>query len=181
MKQYLVISFLLLSTLLVKAQPDQKCKIALVAEIKDSLYRFTSDQCFLLLDYKSGKFHLEVPVNSFYSERDSITHFLYTRTSSLIYDGNTGVDLFNLLNDQKNSGEYFPMNGSLNLNGITKGIVSQYALVKLNNSPANTDQYMRITFLMDINPGEFGINKYVPLLTKPLRIEIIEQRLNVQQ
>jgi hypothetical protein len=162
------------------AQPDQKCKVTVVAEVKDSLFEVVSDQGLISLNYKSGEFMLTIPLSSFDSNIDTLDGFMDASESQLSYTGNIGVDFFEFMNNEENTGKYFPIKGTLTLNNTTKGMLGQYALFKQNNNRDVNDQQIRITFIMDINPTDFGINAYIPALTKPIHIEVLEQPLNRQ-
>jgi polyisoprenoid-binding protein YceI len=178
MKLYHLLLSALLSICLAHAQPDQRCKVSVIVGIRDSVYELTSDQGYITFNYESGKFNLTLPINSLYSPLDTIAAFIKTSNGYLTYKGTTNVNSFDLTNTQMNTNKYFPMEGLLSLNGITKGIISQYALSKLNDGRDNTDRQMRITLMMNINPIDFGITKQFPNVNKLIRVEIIEQPLN---
>jgi hypothetical protein len=157
------------------SQTFQKCKATVTAEFNDTPYVLNSDQNLIVLNYTTGEFSFDVPVNSFESEIDSIENTLNTTSAILSYDGNIGVDIFTLTNTQLNTGKYYPMKGILQLNGFSKNVVCQYSVIKLNN---NNNNQLRISLMLAFNPVEFGINKYFPKLTKPINFEVVEQILN---
>src|SRR6186713_3324562 len=172
----------LLGFLLVRsshAQTVVKCKVRFIAEVNDTNYMFSSTEGTLSLNSRTGDLNFSIPLKAIDSDMDTLDNYLETRDESLTFTSTITTSIFDIVNKDENRDTYFPTNGQLFLNNITKGVRGQFSAFKQNNEREELTNNLRMSLVFDIDPTDFNLSKYLPQLKEPVKVEIAESFVNI--
>jgi polyisoprenoid-binding protein YceI len=170
---------LLLSTAGSNAQVSNNCKVTFSTMIKGKLYKLESKEATLSLNPKSGELTLKLRLNSIDTELDTVDAYFDTRDEEMVFTGNIGTSLFDLLNQEENSGKTLPISASLNFNKLTGNCVGGYDVFKINNERDELLRNVRFSLFLSFKPKDFALEKYFPALTNDIALQINEAVVNV--
>lgn len=162
------------------AQITGNCKVSITTEIKGKLYKLESNEASLTLNSKSGDLMLRMELKSIDSELDTLDNYLDATDDELVFSGNIGTPLFDLLNVDKNSGNNFPIQGTLTLNELSNKVRGGFNVFKINNEREELLRNVRFSLFLNFNAKDFALNKVLPALTEDISLQINEAIVNVE-
>jgi len=181
------ISFLILAASLLllnsrgTAQVNGNCKVIFSTLFKGKLYKIESKEASLTLNSKSGDLVLRLNLSSLDAELDTLDRYFDSRDEEMVFNGNTGTPLFNLLNQDENSGQNYPIEGVLTLSRLTANCEGRFNVLKVNNERDELLRNVRFSLFLTFKPADFGLEKLIPGLTGDISLQINEAVVNVAE
>lgn len=163
------------------AQVAGNCKVKITAAYRGKQYKMESDQASLTFNSKSGDLYLRMKLSSIDSEHDSLEDYLEHRNDEMVFYGNIGTSLFDLLNNEENSGKDFPIEGSLLLNQMTNRITGRFNVLKINNERDELLRNIRFSLFFNFMARDFALDRFYPGLTGPVDVQVNEAVANIEE
>jgi hypothetical protein len=163
------------------AQIVGNCKVKITAAYRGKQYKMESDKATLTLNSKSGDLYLRMKLNSIDAELNTVDDFMEGRDDEMVFYGNIGTSLFDLLNNEENSGKDFPIEGSVLLNQLTIKNTGRFNVLKINNERDELLKNIRFSLFFNFMARDFALDKYYPGLTGAIDVQVNEAVVNVEE
>ncbi len=157
-----------------------KCKLMLR---DSSIQSYHSELCYIQLDEHSQEIRIFLNFATFRTDHDSIDEWLHkTEHKILRYKGHFPIESLT------SSSNYAPReilsSGTLHINHAHHHCNIKFTLINVenslhtNNSSANTDHHIKISFSIEIPPDRYRVNFKHHSIINPIHIDVTNGEIN---
>lgn len=169
------------STLLAYAQIIGSSKVKIQTQVGNKLVRLESTEAMVTLNTQSNLIRLVIPMHSIDGELDTIDNYFDNYNMAFTFECKNPLSIQQLIIKEQSLNNIMLTDGTCTLNGRTTPCTANASIFKQNNEEVENLKNLRISLFIQFQPQQLKINEYFNQIVNPIRIEMDQALLNIEE